>query len=106
MMTEPNSRSSRRPLHAPRPWRVPLMSWSTRTRGRHWRAASAVVATAALALVSVPAFASDVDVAVVDTTIPVASVALAPGANTPITINLSVTGNQVGTATFEVYRDW
>jgi hypothetical protein len=49
---------------------------------------------------------SDVDVAVVDVTVPVNAVTLAPGASGAITINLSVSGNQVGTATFEVFRDW
>lgn len=52
------------------------------------------------------AFASDVDVAVVDVTVPTNSVTLAPGGSGNITINLSVTGNQLGTATFEVYRNW
>jgi hypothetical protein len=50
--------------------------------------------------------ASSVDEAIVDATAPTGSVTLAPGASGAITINLSVTGNQVGTATFDVYRDW
>ena len=50
--------------------------------------------------------ASDVDVAVVDVTVPTNSVTLAPGGNGNITINMSVSGAQAGTATFEVYRDW
>jgi hypothetical protein len=50
--------------------------------------------------------ASDVDVAVVDVTTPTSAVTLAPGASGSITINMSVTGNQSGTATFEVYRNW
>ena len=50
--------------------------------------------------------ASEVDVAVVDVTTPTNSVAVAPGGSAGITINMSVTGNQAGFATFEVYRDW
>ena len=52
------------------------------------------------------AVASDVDVAVVDVTVPTNAAALAPGSSGPITINLNVTGNQDGDATFEVYRNW
>jgi hypothetical protein len=52
------------------------------------------------------ALASEVTVAVVDVSVPLDAVTLAPGASGNITINLSVTGNQVGTATFEVYRNW
>jgi hypothetical protein len=51
-------------------------------------------------------WASDVDVAVVDVTVPATSVTLQAGQSAAITINMSVSGNQVGTATFEVYRDW
>jgi hypothetical protein len=50
--------------------------------------------------------ASDVDVAVVDVTAPIDAVTLAPGETASITINMSVTGQQAGTATFEIYRDW
>ncbi|MBA4376447.1 MAG: hypothetical protein C0401_09790 [Anaerolinea sp.] len=52
------------------------------------------------------AIASTVDVAVVDVIAPTGSVTLPAGGNGPITINMSVTGKQEGTATFEVYRDW
>lgn len=52
------------------------------------------------------ALASTVDVSVVDVTAPVGSVALSPGYSESITINMSVTGQQNGTATFKVYRDW
>jgi hypothetical protein len=52
------------------------------------------------------AYASEVDIAVVDVTVPTSSVTLAPGGSASITINMSVTGNQAGTATFEVYRNW
>lgn len=52
------------------------------------------------------ALASDVDVAVVDVTAPTGSVTLAPGETAPISINMTVTGNQTGTATFEIYRNW
>lgn len=55
---------------------------------------------------SVSAFASAVDVAVVDVIAPTNSVTLAPGGTGPIAINMSVTGAQAGTATFEVNRDW
>jgi hypothetical protein len=64
---------------------------------------SALVMVAGLVTV---ALASDVDCAVVDTTAPTGSVTLAPGDSAPITINLTVTGNQDGTATFKVYRNW
>ncbi len=57
-------------------------------------------------VVSMAALASSVDESIVDATAPTGSVTLNPGGSGPITINLSVTGNQVGTATFEVYRDW
>lgn len=52
------------------------------------------------------ALASDVKVAVVDVMVPTNSVTLAPGTSGSITLNMSVTGSQVGTATFEIYRDW
>ena len=52
------------------------------------------------------AMASSVATAVVDATAPTGSVTLAPGGSASITINLTVTGNQEGTATFDVYRDW
>jgi hypothetical protein len=60
-----------------------------------------------LALLLAPfVLASSVDESIVDTTAPTGSVTLAPGGSAPITINLEVTGNQVGTATFDVYQDW
>lgn len=62
--------------------------------------------TAAFLLVTGAAIASEVDVSVVDVTSPTNSVTFAPGGNGTITINMSVTGRQDGTATFEVYRDW
>jgi hypothetical protein len=52
------------------------------------------------------ALASDVAVAVVDVTAPTGSVTLLPGQSGPIVINLTVSGQQDGTATFSVYRDW
>jgi hypothetical protein len=83
------------------------MFFSTSSRTRRWRAASAAVAAAALIAVSSGlAFASSVDVAVVDATIPTGSVSLAPGGSAPITIDLTVTGKQDGTATFQVNRNW
>jgi hypothetical protein len=74
-----------------------------RRRGRVSLIVGTLLAAVALAAV---ALASDVDVAVVDATAPTGSVTLAPGASGNIAINLSVTGNQVGTATFKVNRDW
>jgi hypothetical protein len=65
----------------------------------------AVFLVAVLAIAA-GAVASDVDVAVVDVAVPTNSVTLAPGESATITINMTVTGNQDGTATFEVYRDW
>ena len=66
-----------------------------------------VGAVAACALLA-PAMveASGVDVSVVDVTAPTGSVALAPGGSGTITINMTVTGRQEGTATFEVNRNW
>lgn len=51
-------------------------------------------------------FASQVDVSVVGISAPIDAVTLVAGGSAAITINMSVTGNQAGTATFEVYRDW
>jgi|SRR5215216_6674714 len=64
------------------------------------------VAFAALLALPAIALASAVDVAVVDVTAPTGSVSLSPGGEGTITINMSVSGKQEGTATFEVYRDW
>ena len=56
---------------------------------------------------TLPAFASEVDVSsVVDVTAPTGSVTLTPGDSSQITINMIVTGKQDGTATFKVYQDW
>jgi len=53
------------------------------------------------------AFASSVTVtSVVDVTTPNGAVTLQAGQSENITINMQVTGNQDGTATFEVYRNW
>ncbi|MEK7817304.1 MAG: hypothetical protein AAB281_03530, partial [Actinomycetota bacterium] len=57
-------------------------------------------------VIPVWALASIVDVSVVDTTAPTGRVTLSPGGSENITINMSVTGTQGGTATFKVYRDW
>jgi hypothetical protein len=73
---------------------------------KHKFSVSLTLALIAVMLVTSVALASDVDVAVVDVTVPTNSVTLAPGASGNITINMSVTGNQAGTATFEVYQDW
>lgn len=71
------------------------------------RGAVAAVAAVLLLGTSSMAYASEVDVtAVVDATIPTGSVTLEPGATAGITIDLEVTGNQAGTATFEVYTNW
>jgi hypothetical protein len=72
-------------------------------RGRLGLILGIIVAAVAFAAV---AYASDVAVAVVDVTIPSNSVTLASGGSAPITINMSVSGAQAGTATFEVYRNW
>ncbi len=77
---------------------------------RAGKSKSVIAAAAAAALVFLGgglANASEVGVAVVDTIVPNATVALVPGGvSGAITINLSVTGNQEGTATFTVNRDW
>ena len=73
--------------------------------GKRLRRALAATVVGSI-VVTAAALASDVDVAVVDVTVPASSVTLAPGASASITINMSVTGNQAGTATFEVNRDW
>ena len=66
-----------------------------------------LVATATIGALGSIAFASDVDVSVVDITAPTGSVTLHPGGPAgSITINMTVTGNQAGTATFDIYRDW
>ena len=71
------------------------------------RLGAALVAAATLGAAGVgTALASSVDTAVVDATAPTKAVSLAPEGSAPITINLTVTGNQDGTATFKVYRDW
>ena len=84
--------------------------WAFGSRHPHWvrRRRGSIVAsiTVGVMLVASMALASDVDVSVVDVTDPTGSVSLAPGASGSITINMSVTGNQAGTATFEVNRDW
>lgn len=66
----------------------------------------AALVMALLMAAPLSALASEVDVAVVDVTSPTGSVELSPGATGNITINLRVIGNQAGTATFEVYRNW
>ena len=70
------------------------------------RAAIAALAALGIVVAGSAAHASDVDVAVVDVTTPTNAVTLAPGASSQITINMSISGNQVGVATFEVFRDW
>jgi hypothetical protein len=52
------------------------------------------------------AYASSVDESIVDASSPTGSVTLAPGATATIAIDLSVTGRQLGTATFEVNTAW
>jgi hypothetical protein len=56
--------------------------------------------------ITIVVLGSSVDEAIVDATAPVGSVTLAPGQAGVITINLTVTGRQEGTATFKVYKDW
>jgi hypothetical protein len=60
-------------------------------------------------LLAVPAWAlaSEVDVtSVVDVTTPEGAVTLQPGQSENITINMTISGAQAQSATFEVYRDW
>jgi hypothetical protein len=67
---------------------------------------SLLLAVTALVFAAQVVTASDADVAVVDITAPFDSVTLLPGGSENITINISVTGAQAGTATFKVYKDW
>jgi hypothetical protein len=64
------------------------------------------VAFAALLAIPAVALASAVDTAVVDVNVPAKSVTLAPGGSENISINMRVTGQQAGTATFKVYTNW
>jgi hypothetical protein len=59
-------------------------------------------------LLAIPAvsLASEVNTATVDVNVPATSVTLAPDGSENIKINMRVTGNQEGTATFQVYKDW
>jgi hypothetical protein len=52
------------------------------------------------------AYASSVDTAVVDVTVPTNSVSLQPGDSAPINFTMTVSGRQEGTATFEINRNW
>lgn len=86
-------------------------SYSTRGVSHMYsRLRTSLVFAAAAALITGSAglaLASDVNVAVVDITAPTTAVSIEAGAEPlPITITATVTGNQVGTATFEVFRDW
>lgn len=74
--------------------------------GRRARLGFLLACTATAALMAAVAFASDTAVSVADVTAPTGSVTLAPGGSGPIDIKVTVTGNQVGTATFKVNRDW
>jgi hypothetical protein len=64
------------------------------------------LAIAMLVVIPFVSFASDVTTAVVDADTPIGSVTLAPGDNAPITISLTITGKQEGTATFTVNKSW
>ena len=80
---------------------------STSRRNRlRLAAVFAAIAVGIVAALAGGAFASGVDESIVDATAPTGSVTLAPGGSGSITINLSVTGNQVGTAMFDVNRNW
>ena len=60
-------------------------------------------------LVAIPAiaYASSVDVAVVDVDVaPANSADLQPNGNANLKYTITVSGNQVGTATFEINKDW
>lgn len=74
------------------------------SRGFAVRFLSTLLAT--LLLAPWAAFASVVDVAVVDLVAPVTEVDVAPGTETPVVIRCVVTGPQGGTSTFEVYTRW
>jgi hypothetical protein len=67
---------------------------------------AATLAAVLVVITAGVAHASDVTASVVDTDGPVGSVSLAPGTTGDITIKMSVTGRQDGTATFKVNRDW
>lgn len=82
------------------------VTWS---RGRPRRTSKLIgvfVAVSALVMTGGLAYASDVNESIVDTSAPTGAVALAPGVTGDLTLNLTVTGNQAGTATFQVYQDW
>jgi hypothetical protein len=64
------------------------------------------IVVAALIAIPAVALASDLDTSVLDVNVPSTSVTLAPGGSEDIAINMRVTGKQLGTATFTVYRDW
>jgi hypothetical protein len=61
---------------------------------------------AAMLAIPAVALASAVDTAVVDVNVPETSITLAPGGSDNININMRVTGEQKGIATFKVNRDW
>ncbi len=83
-----------------------MITFSKRA-GKSKSVTAAVAAAALVFLGGGLANASEVGVAVVDTIVPNATVALVPGGvSGAITIDLTVTGNQEGTATFTVNRDW
>jgi hypothetical protein len=76
-------------------------------RGRMTRLGQLIAVGAIVSLLTpAVALASDWSVAVVDVTSPPNSVTLAPGGSDNVNIEIGVTGNQEGTATFKVNRDW
>lgn len=75
---------------------------------QRWTAGLKTIALAVLAvlLMANGASASEVNASVVDIDSPIGQVSLAAGQSGSISINLTVTGKQDGTATFKMYRDW
>lgn len=72
-----------------------------------WKKLIAGFASLLLLLTPMTAFASAADfTSIVDTSAPIHSVALQPGDTANVTVNLSISGRQDGTATLKVYQDW
>jgi hypothetical protein len=66
-----------------------------------------VLAVVMLVLLPAVVFSSDADVtSVVDVATGESTATIAAGQSEDVTITVSVTGNQVGTATFKIYRHW
>ena len=72
-------------------------------RGRWSLILGTVFAFAAIAAVG---YASNATTSVADVDTPLGSVTLAPGGSDAIRIQISITGQQAGTATFKINRNW